>query len=67
MTPKILIIGACGQIGSELTFKLRSLYGNENVIASDINYANLEVVNGGLFEIVDARWRENLKTLDSLR
>ncbi len=37
MDPKILIIGACGQIGSELTFKLRSIYGDENVIASDIS------------------------------
>ena len=55
MSSKILIIGACGQIGSELTFKLRDLYGDENVIASDINYNNLDVVNTGLFEIVDAQ------------
>lgn len=55
MTPKILIIGACGQIGSELTFKLRDLYGDENVIASDISYSNLEIVNSGIFEIVDAQ------------
>ncbi|WP_338732073.1 NAD-dependent epimerase/dehydratase family protein [Mangrovimonas cancribranchiae] len=55
MTPKILIIGACGQIGSELTFKLRELHGNDNVIASDINYNNLSVVNSGAFEIVDAQ------------
>lgn len=55
MTPKILIIGACGQIGSELTFKLRQMYGDENVIASDISYNNAEVVNSGLFEILDAQ------------
>ena len=55
MTPKILIIGACGQIGSELTFKLRALYGEKNVIASDISYRNLDVVNSGIFEIVDAQ------------
>lgn len=55
MTSKILIIGACGQIGSELTYKLRAIYGNENVIASDINYNNVEVVNSGIFEIVDAQ------------
>lgn len=55
MTPKILIIGACGQIGSELTFKLRELYGEDNVIASDISYSNLEIVNTGIFEIVDAQ------------
>tara|TARA_R110000868_G_scaffold320583_4_gene581521 strand:- start:9072 stop:10043 length:972 start_codon:yes stop_codon:yes gene_type:complete len=55
MNPKILIIGACGQIGSELTFKLRALYGNKNVIAADISYSNLDIVNSGIFEIVDAQ------------
>ena len=55
MSEKILIIGACGQIGSELTFRLRELYGDENVIASDISYSNLEIVNSGIFEIVDAQ------------
>lgn len=55
MSKKILIIGACGQIGSELTFKLRELYGDENVVASDISYSNLEIVNSGIFEIVDAQ------------
>lgn len=55
MSQKILIIGACGQIGSELTYKLRSIYGDENVVASDIGYNNLDVVNSGLFEIVDAQ------------
>ena len=55
MKSKILIIGACGQIGSELTFKLRELYGQENVIASDISHNNLDLVNSGIFEIVDAQ------------
>ena len=55
MTPKILIIGACGQIGSELTYKLRSMYGVDNVIASDINTRKLELVNSGPFEIIDAK------------
>ncbi|WP_228853425.1 NAD-dependent epimerase/dehydratase family protein [Aegicerativicinus sediminis] len=54
MSSKILIIGACGQIGSELTARLRSIYGIENVIASDISYNNSEVVNSGLFQILDA-------------
>ena len=55
MSQKILIIGACGQIGAELTFKLRSIHGDDNVIAADINYNNVEVVNSGIFEIVDAQ------------
>ncbi len=62
MSEKILIIGACGQIGSELTFKLRELYGDENVIASDISYSNLEIVNSGIFEIVDAQDYESVQT-----
>ncbi len=35
-TEKILITGANGQIGTELTLKLASIYGKENIIASDI-------------------------------
>ncbi|MBD3863284.1 MAG: nucleoside-diphosphate-sugar epimerase [Olleya marilimosa] len=54
MSEKILIIGAGGQIGSELTYKLRAIHGDANVIASDLNYNNLELVNSGTFEIIDA-------------
>lgn len=55
MSSKILIIGACGQIGTELTAKLREKYGTDNVIASDINTRNLELVKSGPFEILDAK------------
>ena len=54
MSTKILIIGACGQIGTELTKKLRRIYGVENVIASDIRKLNNDVVNSGPFEVVNA-------------
>lgn len=37
---KILVIGAGGQLGTELTTALGDLYGNENVIASDISKQN---------------------------
>ena len=58
---KTLIIGAGGQIGSELVFKLRLLHGNENVIASDINKKNEDLVNSGPFEIIDAMNYEAIK------
>ncbi len=35
---KILVIGACGQIGSELTPALRKQYGTDNVVAADMIY-----------------------------
>lgn len=54
MTSKILIIGACGQIGSELTLSLRKKYGNNNVVAADIREGKDELMNSGPFEIVNA-------------
>ncbi len=35
---RILVIGACGQIGSELTPALRKQYGTDNVVAADMIY-----------------------------
>ncbi|WFO14759.1 NAD-dependent epimerase/dehydratase family protein [Cellulophaga baltica] len=54
MQKSILIIGACGQIGTELTFALREKHGNENVIASDIREGNADLMASGPFEILDA-------------
>ncbi|ESU23679.1 L-threonine 3-dehydrogenase [Flavobacterium enshiense DK69] len=54
MSTKILIIGACGQIGTELTAKLRETYGVDNVIASDIRKLENDVVHNGIFEVVNA-------------
>jgi len=60
MSETILIIGACGQIGSELTQKLRENYGNDNVIASDIREGNEELMSSGPFEILDATDKEGI-------
>ncbi|WP_047246617.1 NAD-dependent epimerase/dehydratase family protein [Maribacter thermophilus] len=54
MEKYILIIGACGQIGTELTMTLRKKYGNDYVIASDIREGNETLMNSGPFEILDA-------------
>ena len=54
MDTKILIIGASGQIGTELTLKLRKIYGRKNVVAADIRNGNYEVMESGPFEILDA-------------
>ncbi|RYI30258.1 L-threonine 3-dehydrogenase [Bacillus infantis] len=50
---KIFITGALGQIGSELTVKLRNIYGTDNVIATDIRRNDSEAAQSGPFEIVD--------------
>ncbi|MEQ9008881.1 MAG: NAD-dependent epimerase/dehydratase family protein [Ekhidna sp.] len=47
---KILIIGACGQLGTELTLKLRELKGTENVIASDLRDEPIELLTEGPYE-----------------
>lgn len=49
----ILIIGAAGQIGSELTTELRKIYGNEHVFATDIKQASKDIVESGPFQILD--------------
>ncbi len=58
---RILVTGACGQIGSELVTKLRDTYGEDNVIATDIR----ETTDSGdpLFEICDVTKAENVYQL----
>lgn len=61
MHKNILILGACGQIGTELTLALRSLYGDERIIASDIREGGDSLMNSGPFELVDATNYEALE------
>jgi nucleoside-diphosphate-sugar epimerase len=63
MSEKILIIGSCGQIGTELTIKLRELYGNDNVVAADINSGSNELMYSGPFEILDATKKDDVKKI----
>lgn len=60
MKPKVLVIGASGQIGSELTLALRQIYGNNSVLASDIKEANDEVMSSGPFIKLDATHKDEL-------
>jgi len=63
MSNKILILGASGQIGSELTLGLRKTYGSENIIASDIRKGLPELMNSGSFEFIDATNKEQIETV----
>lgn len=49
----ILIIGAAGQIGSELTGELRNIYGSDHVFATDIKEASSDIMESGPFQLMD--------------
>jgi nucleoside-diphosphate-sugar epimerase len=53
MQEKILVIGASGQIGTELVMELRKIYGSSAVIATDIRAGSKEVMESGPFELSD--------------
>ncbi len=57
---KILVIGASGQIGVELTLALRKLYGNANVIASDLREQNPLLEGTGPYVSLDVMNKEML-------
>ncbi len=54
MNKTILILGACGQIGTELTLKLREKYEGSQIIASDIREGSENLSDTGPFELLDA-------------
>lgn len=54
MAEKILIVGACGQIGVELTLALRGMYGNDNVVATDIKEEHALLKDSGPFLMLNA-------------
>jgi nucleoside-diphosphate-sugar epimerase len=57
---KILVIGASGQIGVELTLALRKIYGNANVIASDLREENDLLKGTGPYVSMDVMNKEML-------
>ncbi|MCB0777458.1 MAG: NAD-dependent epimerase/dehydratase family protein, partial [Chitinophagaceae bacterium] len=57
---KILVIGASGQIGVELTLALRNIYGNANVVASDLREQNPLLEGTGPYVSIDVMNKEML-------
>ena len=63
MSQTILVLGASGQIGSELIEKLRTIYGSTHVVASDIRNGSPSLMKSGPFEIIDATDKEAILTV----
>lgn len=59
---KILITGACGQLGNELVVKLREIHGQDSVVASDISDPN-PLLGEGPFEYLDVMNREKISEI----
>ena len=57
---RILVIGASGQIGVELTLALRKMYGNANVVASDLREENDLLKGTGPYVSIDVMNKEML-------
>ncbi|MFQ3726910.1 NAD-dependent epimerase/dehydratase family protein [Staphylococcus equorum] len=58
---RIMITGALGQIGTELVVKCRMLYGNDNVLATDIKQPEADsAIVDGPFEILDVTDRARM-------
>lgn len=59
---KILVTGAVGQIGSELTMALREKFGNDNVLATGRKTKPSEtLLNSGPFEFIDIAKKETVE------
>jgi nucleoside-diphosphate-sugar epimerase len=58
---RILVIGACGQIGSELVVALRTKYGSENVVAADVKTESPVDLGTGLYVQLDALNRDAVR------
>ena len=60
---KILVVGACGQIGVELTLQLRKMYGEGAVIASDLREEHALLKGSGPYISLDIMNKETLHVL----
>lgn len=65
---RVLVTGAAGQIGSELTPALRELYGSAHVVASDLRVpSSASPIADGPFEVLDVRDRARLAAVITAR
>jgi len=63
-SPRIMVTGAAGQIGSELTLALRGRYGNENVVATGHKTKpSPKLRDSGPFEFIDVTRRETIEAV----
>ncbi len=60
---RILVIGACGQIGVELTLALRKVYGDDSVVASDLREENPLLHGTGPYVTLDVMNKEMLHVM----
>ncbi len=60
---KILVLGAAGQIGTDLTIELRKRFGDKNVIAADLQNAAYEIMQVGGFEYVDVLNKNKIENI----
>ncbi len=58
---KVLVLGSCGQIGTELVLALREKFGNEQVIAADLKAECPENLQNGPYMVLDAMDREKVR------
>src|SRR4051812_33603027 len=61
----ILVLGAGGQIGTDLVDELRTMYGGANVIATDIKEQKGSLSRSGPFHLVDVLEAEKVYDLIS--
>ena len=59
---KILVLGSCGQIGTELVLALREKFGNQTVIAADLKEACPAILNNGPYVQLDALDKEGVRS-----
>lgn len=65
MQDRILVLGASGQIGTDLVEQLRENYGASNVVATDLREPSAQQLEKGPFETLDAT--DGAKTLEIIK